>query len=33
LPIKYNDKVHNFIIVKHKDVKVFKWTQLIWQPI
>jgi hypothetical protein len=24
LPIKYNDKVHNFIIVKHKDVKVFK---------
>ena len=24
LPIKYKDKVHNFIIVKHKDVKVFK---------
>ena len=24
LPIKYNDKVHNFIIVKHKDVKAFK---------
>lgn len=21
LPIKFNDKVHNFIIVKHKDVK------------
>lgn len=24
LPIKYNDKVHNFIIVKHKDIKAFK---------
>lgn len=21
LPIKYEDKIHNFIIVKHKDVK------------
>ncbi len=24
LPIKYNDKVHNMLIVKHKDVKAFK---------
>ena len=24
LPIKYNDKVYNFIIVKHKDIKAFK---------
>jgi hypothetical protein len=24
LPIKYMDKVYNFIIVKHKDVKVYK---------
>jgi len=23
LPIKYNNEVHNFIIVKHKDVKRF----------
>jgi hypothetical protein len=24
LPIKYMDKVYNFIVVKHKDVKAFK---------
>ena len=24
LPIKYQDKVYNFIIVKHKDIKAFK---------
>lgn len=24
LPIKFDGKVHNFIIVKHKDVKEFK---------
>ena len=24
LPIKYMDKVHNIIIVKHKDIKAFK---------
>ena len=24
LPIKFNGQVHNFIIVKHKDVKEFK---------
>jgi hypothetical protein len=24
LPIKYNDKVHNMLIVKHKDIKAFK---------
>lgn len=24
LPIKYKDKVHNMIIVKHKDIKAFK---------
>jgi hypothetical protein len=24
LPIKYKDNVHNFIIVKHKDIKAFK---------
>jgi len=24
LPIKFNDVVHNFIIVKHKDVKLLK---------
>lgn len=24
LPIKFNDKVHNFIIVKHRDIKAYK---------
>ncbi len=24
LPIKFNDKVHNFIIVKHKDIKAYR---------
>ena len=24
LPIKFKDKIHNFIIVKHKDIKEFK---------
>jgi hypothetical protein len=24
LPIKYNDTVHNILIVKHKDVKLYK---------
>ena len=24
LPIKYQGKVHNFIIVKHKDIKAYK---------
>jgi len=24
LPIKYQGEVHNFIIVKHKDIKAFK---------
>jgi len=24
LPIKYKDKIHRVIIVKHKDVKLFK---------
>lgn len=24
LPIKYQDKVYNFIIVKHKDIKAYK---------
>jgi hypothetical protein len=27
LPIKYKDKVHNILIVKHKDIKAYKWTQ------
>jgi hypothetical protein len=27
LPIKYKDTVYNFIIVKHKDVKAYKWIQ------
>jgi len=24
LPIKYKDKVHNILIVKHKDIKAYK---------
>ena len=24
LPIKYQDKIHHIIIVKHKDIKAFK---------
>ena len=24
LPIKYKDKVHNFLIVKHKDIKAYR---------
>lgn len=24
LPLKYNDKIYNVIIVKHKDIKLFK---------
>lgn len=24
LPIKYNDKVHHILIVKHKDIKEYK---------
>jgi hypothetical protein len=24
LPIKYKDKVHNIIVVKHKDIKEYK---------
>lgn len=24
LPIKYKDKVHNMLIVKHKDIKAYK---------
>ncbi len=24
LPIKFNNKVHNFIIVKHKDIKAYR---------
>lgn len=24
LPIKYKDKVYNFIVVKHKDIKAYK---------
>jgi len=24
LPIKYKDVIHNFIIVKHKDIKAYK---------
>ena len=24
LPIKYKDKIHNVIIVKHKDIKAFR---------
>ena len=24
LPLKYKDKIHNVIIVKHKDIKLYK---------
>ena len=24
LPLKYKDKVHNILVVKHKDIKLFK---------
>ena len=24
LPLKYKDKVHNLLVVKHKDIKLFK---------
>jgi hypothetical protein len=25
LPIKYKDVVYNVLIVKHKDIRLFKW--------
>ena len=27
LPIRFDNKIYNFIIVKHKDIKEYKWTQ------
>jgi len=27
LPIQFDNKIYNFIIVKHKDIKEYKWTQ------
>jgi hypothetical protein len=27
LPIKYKDTVRHIIIVKHKDIKAYKWTR------